>query len=79
MAQPAGRSAACGERVPDPLRVRRRLGLVGVPLARPEETAQAVAPRPGHHVYMQVRDALADHVVQRDESALGAEGAGRAR
>src|SRR5262249_50072764 len=41
-----------------------------------EEAAQPIALRPGYDMDVQVRNALADHVVRSDESALAAERSG---
>ena len=50
-----------------------RFVVIRVPGPRPEETAQAVALRPGHDVDVKMRDALADRVVHADEAALRAQ------
>src|SRR4029078_10398210 len=50
----------------------RHLRLAGIALAGPEETAQPVAPAARPHVHVQVRDALADLVVDGHERALRA-------
>ena len=49
-----------------------RLLAFGVSGPGPEEPAQAVTPRPRHHVHMQVGDGLADHRVDGGERSLGA-------
>ena len=41
---------------------------------RPEETSQTVATGARHDMYMQMRDRLADDVVDRDEGPLRSEG-----
>lgn len=56
----------------DPLRVLVGLAF-GVLHARPEEPTQTVTLRTGHNVDVQMRDGLADHVVDGDERALGPE------
>lgn len=43
-------------------------------LTRPEEAAQAVFTAARNHVDVQVRDSLADVIVDGDESAFGVEG-----
>ena len=49
---------------------RGRLGVVGVLRAGPEEAPEAVLPAARHGVDVEVRDALAHHVVLGDEGAL---------
>ena len=61
------------EGVPEPLGVGRRLA-VAVLGARPEEAAQPVALGARDHVEVEVRDGLADRVVDRHERPLRAEG-----
>jgi hypothetical protein len=41
---------------------------------RPEEASQTVATAPRHDVHVQMRDRLADDVVNRDEGSLRSEG-----
>src|ERR1035438_7984771 len=60
--------------VPEVLGEERGLRVVCVLLPWPEEAAQAVAPGPRHHVHMQMRDTLADRVVEADKAALSAKG-----
>jgi 4-carboxymuconolactone decarboxylase len=49
------------------------LGIRLVLHARPEEAAQAVLASPRHDVHVEVSDALAHHVVDRDERAVATE------
>src|SRR5882672_9607954 len=64
---------ASAQRLADPLRVLLALAIRFVLGPRPEEAAQPVALAPGHDVHVQVRHALRDLRVHRDEAAVGPE------